>query len=211
MSSKTLVLPTWIKIAAALAAVALILAGVGGVMTISWARTAMLNAIDQPHIAATLKRIGEFPDHLLFDDKNEPNGQYHAVLGGPLPLLDADGVAFDEKAAQLQFIISRYKSVSSDPDALEEIDHFYEFPALLPTMTGGKFVSIVDKAKVPIAGRQFNYETVLLKDDRGASYKGMIGCLVAGRKVVVVEAASPAERPFDSKFVLDFLGKARAF
>jgi hypothetical protein len=39
----------------------------------------------------------------------------------------------------------------------------------------------------------------------------MIGCMTIGRKVIVVEAATPVDHPFDINMVVDFLRKARSF
>jgi hypothetical protein len=199
-------IPAWAKILAAFAGIAIVLAGAGGVYCISWTRGEMLNAIKPAYMEAALKRIGDFPDNLI----GPGQGVYHPFMGGRMPLTDADAVAFEEKANNLQFVVARYTSLSSDPDAIEEIDKFYELPTMLPRLPG-RFISIVDKGQASIAGHQFNYETVLLKDDKDASYKGMIGCMAIGRKVIMVEAATPAASTLDINFVLDFLRKARAF
>jgi hypothetical protein len=199
-------IPAWITFLAVLAGVSIVALGIGGAFGISWTRTEMLNAVKPDYIQAALKRIGEFPDNLVGPTQNI----YHPVMGGRLPLSDTDAIAFDEKSQKLQFVVARYSSLSSDPDPLEEIDSLYEKPLLMPLITA-RFVSIVDKGQADIAGHKFHYETVLLKDDKDASYKGMIGCMAIGRKVVMVEAATPAAGTLDLNFLLDFLRKARAF
>ena len=199
-------IPAWMTVLAALAGLVIVALGVGGVYGISWTRTEMLNAVKPDYMQAALKRIGDFPDNLIGPGQTV----YHPVMGGRLPLSETDAIAFDEKSPKLQFVVARYFSLSSDPDAIEEIDNLYEKPLLMPLITA-RFVSIVDKGQADIAGHKFHYETVLLKDDKDASYKGMIGCMAIGRKVVMVEAATPAASTLDLNFLLDFLRKARAF
>ena len=191
-------LPTWAKVLAFVSAAVIVGGGIGGALGIFWVRRLCLDSINPVYIAGTLRKIGDFSDTQGF----------HPVVGLRLPGIA--GVGFDESQSKLQFDLATYESVTSDPDPKEEIDRWYDFPAVFTGITAN-FVSIADKGKFDINGHEFNYQTGQLKDPQGAAYKGMIGCLTKGRKVIMVEAATPADHSLDINVVVDFLRKAHSF
>jgi hypothetical protein len=207
-------IPTWAKLLASLAGAVIVLGAVGGAFGISWARKLCLDSIDPVYIAGTLRLIGDFPD--------DAASGYHPVVAVRMPRVDAlgspgiVGVAFNEGAGKLQFDLAKYESPDSDPDPREEIDRWYDFPAIFAGITAN-FGSIDEKGKADVNGHEFAYQTGQLKepkdlkDPKGATYKGMIGCLTVGRKVIIVEAASPAAKPLDINLIVDFLRKAHSF
>jgi len=208
------VIPTWARLLAAMAGAAIVLGAILGAFGISWTRKLCLDAVNPAYIAGTLKLIGDFPD-------DAANG-YHPVVAVRMPRVDAVGapgfaaVAFNEGVGNLQFDLAKYESAESDPDPREEIDRWYDFPAIFAGITAN-FGSIDEKGKADVNGHEFAYQTGQLKepkdlkDPKGETYKGMIGCLTVGRKVIIVEAASSAAKPLDINLIVDFLRKAHSF
>jgi len=191
-------IPVWAKLFAFIAAATIVTGALGGAFGISWMRRLTLDAVDPVYIGGTLKKIADFGDTTGF----------HPVCAARFAGLSL--VAFDEKAQAMQFDLFSYTSADSDPDPLEEIDQTYDRLAMFPGVTA-KFVSINEKGKVDINGHQLCYQTGLMKDPKGESYKGVIACMAVGRKVLVVEGVAMPKKPLDLNLVIDFLRKAHSF
>lgn len=195
-------LPRWVLILAAISALSLLGGAAGGVGAIVYFRRAALDSINPAYITETLKRIGGFPDAAA--------GGYHPQVAIRVPGL-VEGVGFGDNKDSLQFDFFIVESDSSDPDPAEQIDLWYERPVVFP-FANAKFISVADKGKADINGREFVYEVGVLKDvANGQTRKGLIGCLVHGRKVLMAVAMAPPGQPMDVDAVVGFLRKGQSF
>jgi len=219
-------IPRWAKVLAALSATALVLGLIGGGSLVVWFRKASIDSLDPAYIAATLHLIGDFPPSESTAppaDAGAPSSKVSAPDAAPdltsgrytpvyaIRLGDINSVSFVQGKDKQQFVLFSYLAEVSDPDKLEEIDHLYEKPAVSFTEWGGKYISVADKGKADINGRQFNYQTGLIKDIKGVNHKSLIGCLNRGRKVVAVEAVAAKDQAVNVDEILDFLRKAKSF
>jgi len=204
-------IPRWAKVLASLSATALVLGLIGGGSLVVWFRKASIDSLDPAYIAATLKLIGDFPADSIASAAapDLSSGRYTPVYA--IRLGDINSVSFVQGKDKQQFVLISYLAEVSDPDRLEQIDSLYEKPAISFTEWGGKYISVADKGKADINGRQFNYQTGLLKDIKGVNHKSLIGCLNRGRKVIAVEAVAGKDQAVNVDDILAFLRKAKSF
>jgi len=214
-------IPRWTKALASFSAAVIVLGLVSGTAFVVWFRQAAMDAFNPVYMIATLKLIGDFPlpanlSSALPADTKSAQDALTALTGGYLPVYafraaGLDGVNFSQGKDKQQFVIIGFQGPESDPDRRDVIDYCYDNPAIFFSEWGGKYISVADKAKADINGRQFEYQTGLLKDLKGVNHKSLIGCLNHGRKVVVVEAVAAVDQPINVEEVLTFLRKAQSF
>jgi hypothetical protein len=179
-----------VKLLAFVAAASIIVTLVSGALGIVSMRNFFLRAIDPKHMRESAIAITGLKEPLPAPDFT------YVMVSHP--------VVFMERAKDKAQISYWTYEGNADTDLAEDIDKAYGMGILSP-QNWVKFQSIKAKGKKEINGRTVTYVQGPMKDAQDVTYEGLIASVQDGKKVTMLKAYQPSDRPFDTDQVLGWL------
>jgi hypothetical protein len=196
-SKKQIQVPAPLKIVAGLSLILIVGGYCLGLSLIYLARDLGRKITDPAYMTLAIKQAG----------LQDPGADYKKVVGLQH---EKTGYICLERVSDGALFVMLGKPLAEDEDVVplaDVVSKYYEFGFLNPK-SNLFFQAITKKDKRKVKGKELSYFEADLKDVNNSLYHGAIGCIREGKRLLLIEAAQPADKPFEMQSVDSLLERA---